>query len=115
MEKSFCGVAIWIFRLRPAVPALQQGGGVDLRQAVDAKRRTARAGGADNARIHRPLPLCAMTLLHTTMLMLTASCALLLVGFSARESRWGPLLMMAGIVGALLLIAYNIFQLLPEH
>ncbi|WP_170104810.1 hypothetical protein [Pulveribacter suum] len=56
-----------------------------------------------------------MTLLHTTMLMLTASCALMLVGFSVRQSRWGPLLMMVGIVGALLLIAYNILQLLPEH
>ena len=43
-----------------------------------------------------------MTLLHTTMLMLTASCALMLIGFSARESRWGPALMMVGIVGALL-------------
>ena len=56
-----------------------------------------------------------MTLLHTTMLMLTASCALMPIGFSARESRWGPALMMVGIVGALLLIAYNIFQLLPAH
>ena len=56
-----------------------------------------------------------MTLLHTTMLMLTASCALMLIGFSARESRWGPALMMVGIVGALLLIAYNIYALLPEH
>lgn len=56
-----------------------------------------------------------MNLLQTTMLMLTASCALLLVGFSARQSRWGPLLMMLGIVGALLLIAYNIFQLLPRN
>lgn len=56
-----------------------------------------------------------MTLLHSTMLMLTACCALMLVGFSARESRWGPVLMMVGIVGALLLIAYNIFQLLPAH
>ena len=56
-----------------------------------------------------------MTLLQSTMLMLTISCALMLVGFSARESRWGPALMMVGIVGALLLIAYNIFQLLPAH
>ena len=56
-----------------------------------------------------------MTLLHTTMLMLTASCALMLIGFSARESRWGPALMMLGIVGALLLIAYNIYEMLPEH
>ena len=53
-----------------------------------------------------------MTLLHTTMLMLTASCALMLIGFSARESRWGPALMMVGIVGALLLIAYNIYEVL---
>ena len=35
-----------------------------------------------------------MTLLQSTMLMLTISCALMLVGFSARESRWGPALMM---------------------
>ena len=56
-----------------------------------------------------------MTLLHTTMIMLTAACALMLVGFSARESRWGPALMMLGIVGALALIAYNIYALLPEH
>ena len=40
-----------------------------------------------------------MTLLQSTMLMLTISCALMLVGFSARESRWGPALMMLGIVG----------------
>ncbi|HRM94327.1 MAG: hypothetical protein KBH33_13960 [Alicycliphilus sp.] len=53
-----------------------------------------------------------MTLLQSTMLMLTISCALMLVGFSARESRWGPALMMLGIVGALLLIAYNIYEVL---
>jgi hypothetical protein len=57
----------------------------------------------------------AMTLLHTTMLMLGASCALMLVGFSARESRWGPALMMLGIVGALLLIAYNIYEMSSVH
>ena len=53
-----------------------------------------------------------MTPLQSTMLLLTASCALMLVGFSARESRWGPALMMLGIVGALLLIAYNIYAVL---
>lgn len=56
-----------------------------------------------------------MTLLHTTMLMLGASCALMLVGFSVRESRWGPALMMLGIVGALLLIAYNIYEMSSVH
>jgi hypothetical protein len=49
------------------------------------------------------------------MLMLGASCALMLVGFSARESRWGPALMMLGIVGALLLIAYNIYEMSSVH
>ncbi|MBS0507451.1 MAG: hypothetical protein JSR53_08740 [Proteobacteria bacterium] len=52
-----------------------------------------------------------MTLLQSTMLMLAASCTLMLVGFSARESRWGPALIMLGIVGALLLIAYNIYEM----
>jgi len=56
-----------------------------------------------------------MTLLQTTMLMLAASCALLLIGFSARESRWGPVLMMLGIVGTLAIIAYNIFEQLPAR
>ena len=56
-----------------------------------------------------------MTLLQSTMLMLTISCALMLVGFSARESRWGPALMMLGIVGALLLIAYNIYEMSSVH
>ncbi len=56
-----------------------------------------------------------MTLLHTTMIILTVSCALMLIGFSARESRWGPVLMLVGIVGVLLLIAYNIFKLLPAY
>ena len=56
-----------------------------------------------------------MTLLHSTMLMLTVSCALLLIGFSARESRWGPALMMLGIVGTLAIIAYNIFEQLPAR
>ncbi|MDF1483898.1 hypothetical protein PY257_01635 [Ramlibacter sp. H39-3-26] len=52
-----------------------------------------------------------MTLLHTTMIMLTISCGLLLVGFSARESRWGMPLMMAGVIGALFIIVYNIYEL----
>ena len=56
-----------------------------------------------------------MTLLQTTLLMLAASCTLLLVGFSARESRWGPALMMLGIVGSLLIIAYNIYEQLPAR
>ena len=56
-----------------------------------------------------------MTLLHTTMLMLSSSCALMLIGFSNRDARWGPALMMLGIVGALLLIAYNIYEMLPAH
>ncbi len=56
-----------------------------------------------------------MTLLQSTMLMLTAICALLLIGFSARESRWGPVLMMLGIVGSLLIIAYNIYEQLPAR
>ena len=37
-----------------------------------------------------------MTLVQSTILMLTVTCALMLVGFSARESRWGPALMMFG-------------------
>jgi hypothetical protein len=56
-----------------------------------------------------------MTLLQTTLLMLGASCALMLIGFSAREYRWGPALIMVGIIGALLLIAYNIYAMLPGH
>ena len=53
-----------------------------------------------------------MTLVQSTILMLTVTCALILVGFSARESRWGPALMMVGIVGSLFLIAYNIYEVL---
>ncbi|WP_367067593.1 hypothetical protein [Oryzisolibacter sp. LB2S] len=56
-----------------------------------------------------------MTLLQTTMLLLGVSCALLLIGFSARASRWGPALMLLGIVGALAIIAYNIFEQLPAQ
>ncbi len=55
-----------------------------------------------------------MTLFQSSMLLLAASCVLLLVGFSARERRWGPWLMMLGIVGAVLLIAYDIYQMLPR-
>ncbi|MEJ2803459.1 hypothetical protein WAE61_16365 [Comamonadaceae bacterium PP-2] len=51
-----------------------------------------------------------MTLLQSTFLILGASCVLLLVGFSARESRIGPALMMLGIVGSMGIIAWRIFH-----
>ena len=57
----------------------------------------------------------AMTLLHSTLIMLTISCGLMLIGFSARDKSWGPGLIMLGIVGSLVLIAYNIFQLTPAR
>ncbi|WP_344867912.1 hypothetical protein [Comamonas faecalis] len=55
-----------------------------------------------------------MSLFQSTMLLLAVSCALLLVGFSARDYRWGPWLMMLGIVGAMALIGWSIYQMLPR-
>ncbi|KAF1048985.1 hypothetical protein [Xylophilus sp.] len=52
-----------------------------------------------------------MTLFEGTMLILAGSTMLLLVGFTAREYAWGPALMMLGILGALGIIAYNIFSM----
>lgn len=49
-----------------------------------------------------------MTLFNTSMLLLALSIGLMTVGFSAREYRWGPGLMMLGIGAALSIIAYNI-------
>ncbi|HEY0202069.1 MAG TPA: hypothetical protein VGC24_10295 [Burkholderiaceae bacterium] len=53
-----------------------------------------------------------MTLLHTTMIMMTVSCALMLIGFSAREYKWAPGLMLLGILGAVGTVTYNIYQLI---
>ncbi|MDF1481001.1 hypothetical protein [Extensimonas sp. H3M7-6] len=53
-----------------------------------------------------------MNLLHHNIILLTISCGLLLTGFSGRKYRWGPAVMLVGIVGLLFMIAYNIYGLL---
>ena len=49
---------------------------------------------------------------NTTMLLLAASCIVLMVGFSWREARWGPWVMLVGTVSLLLLMCYSILNLL---
>lgn len=67
----------------------------------------------------RRRPCCAteeleagMLSFDSTLMLLAACCAALLVGFSWRERRWGPWLMLAAITSLLLLMAYSIINLL---
>lgn len=53
-----------------------------------------------------------MSLLHLNIIAMTVSCMLLIGGYSAREHRLGGVGMFAGIIGLMLLIALNIYQLL---
>ena len=49
---------------------------------------------------------------NTTMILLGISCVTLLVGFSWREKRWGPWVMLVAVVGLLSLMSYSIINLL---
>ncbi|MDL5036490.1 hypothetical protein [Comamonas resistens] len=49
---------------------------------------------------------------NTTLVLLAASCTTLLVGFSARERRWGPWVMLVAVVVLLSLMSYSIINLL---
>lgn len=53
-----------------------------------------------------------MSLFHVALLMLGVSCLVMLLGYGLRESRWGPVLMVAGTLGTVVLIAYVIFAML---
>jgi hypothetical protein len=57
-------------------------------------------------------PTIAMNMLHLNIFWLTFGCGLLLIGFSGRKYRWGPGVMLVGIIGVLGMIGYNIYQLL---
>lgn len=45
-----------------------------------------------------------------SLLILFVSCLIMLAGFTLRERDWGPWIMLLGIIGALLVIAYNILR-----
>lgn len=45
-----------------------------------------------------------------SLILLFISCGILLCGFSLRKYNSGPWIMLLGIVGALLVIAYNILR-----
>ena len=47
---------------------------------------------------------------HPTLLVLGVLCVALMVGFSYREQRWGPWLMLVSIVTLLALIAWSIIN-----
>ena len=49
---------------------------------------------------------------NATMVLLAISCVTLLVGFSAREKRWGPWVMLVFVVSLLSLMSYAILNLL---
>ena len=49
---------------------------------------------------------------NTTLMLLGLCCVLLLVGFSWREQRWGPWLMLVSVVSLLSLMSYTILELL---
>jgi hypothetical protein len=49
-----------------------------------------------------------MSLLHFNMAAMTAVCVALLVGFSYRDSRFGGVLMMLGVLGLMAVIVYDI-------
>ena len=50
---------------------------------------------------------------ESTMVLLGVCCVVLLVGFSYREQRWGPWVMLVAVVSLLALMAYSIVALLP--
>nr|WP_186827445.1 hypothetical protein [Comamonas testosteroni] len=49
---------------------------------------------------------------NMTLVLLAISCTTLLVGFSAREQRWGPWVMLVAVVALLSLMSYSIINLL---
>ncbi|HEY4663790.1 MAG TPA: hypothetical protein VIG85_02285 [Comamonas sp.] len=49
-----------------------------------------------------------MTLLHMNMITMSISCIVLLVGFSYRDYRWGPGLMLLGVLAVMGVIVYDI-------
>ena len=49
-----------------------------------------------------------MTLLHFNMTTMTIACVTLLVGFSWRDTRWGGLLMILGVLAVMGVIVYDI-------
>lgn len=49
---------------------------------------------------------------NETLMLLAASCTALLVGFSWREQRWGPWVMLVAVVALLSLMSYSIVNLL---
>ena len=49
---------------------------------------------------------------NMTLVLLAISCTTLLVGFSWREQRWGPWVMLVAVVGLLSLMSYSIVNLL---
>jgi len=49
-----------------------------------------------------------MTLLHLNMITMSISCIILLVGFSCRDYRWGPGLMLLGVLAVMGVIVYDI-------
>mgnify|MGYP003451637026 CR=1 FL=1 len=49
---------------------------------------------------------------NATLLLLGVSCVLLMVGFSYREQRWAPWLMLVAVVSLLSLMSYSIVNLL---
>lgn len=49
---------------------------------------------------------------NTTLTLLGICCALLLVGFSWRDQRWAPWLMLVSVVSLLSLMSYTILELL---
>ena len=49
-----------------------------------------------------------MTLLHLNMITMSIACIILLVGFSCRDYRWGPGLMLLGVLAVMGVIVYDI-------
>lgn len=49
---------------------------------------------------------------NTTLMLLGLCCVVLLGGFSWREQRWGPWVMLVAVVGLLSLMSYTIVHLL---
>lgn len=53
-----------------------------------------------------------MLTFNTTLILLAISCTTLLVGFSWREERWGPWVMLVAVIVLLSLMSYSILNLL---
>lgn len=49
-----------------------------------------------------------MTLLHFNMVAMFIASIALLVGFSFRDTRWGPVLLVAGVLAVMGVIVYDI-------